>query len=42
MWEDGIKEVLKRKEMDMAQAKIWAKDHARWRALCKPVNPLHR
>jgi hypothetical protein len=35
-WKDGIKDVLKRKGMDMIQAKNWAKDCARWTALCKP------
>jgi hypothetical protein len=28
-WEDGIKDVLKRKGMAMTQAKDWAEDHAR-------------
>jgi hypothetical protein len=35
--EDGVKDVLKRKGMAMTQAKNWAKDRARWRALCKEV-----
>jgi hypothetical protein len=35
-------DVLKRKGMAMAQAKNWAKDHATWRALCKPSKPIGR
>jgi hypothetical protein len=34
--EDGIKDGLNGRGTDMAQAKNWAKDCARWRALCKP------
>jgi hypothetical protein len=41
-WEDGIKDVLKRKGMDMTEAKNWAEDRARSRALCKPSTPIGR
>jgi hypothetical protein len=41
-WEDRIKYVLKRKGMDVTQAKNWAKNHARWRAIFKPSTPIGR
>jgi hypothetical protein len=41
-WNDGIKDVLKRKGMDLTQAKNWASDRAGWRALCKPSTPIGR
>jgi hypothetical protein len=40
--EDGIKNVLKRKGMGMTQTKNWAKDLARWPALCKPSTLIGR
>jgi hypothetical protein len=39
-WEDGIKDGLKRKGMDMTQAKSWV--GARWRALRKPSTLIGR
>jgi hypothetical protein len=39
-WEDAIKDVLKRKGMDMTQAKNCGKDRARWRDLCKRCTPF--
>jgi hypothetical protein len=41
-WEDGIKDVLKRKGMDMTHAKNWEKDRARLVALCKPSILIRR
>jgi hypothetical protein len=37
-----IKDALKRKGMDITQAKNWTKDRARWRALCKPSKPTDK
>jgi hypothetical protein len=38
-WNKGV---VKRKGMDMTQAKDWTEDRARWRALCIPFTPIRR